>query len=114
MGAVTTRTNGFTATLSKAAPASPYGKDIDTLLLNVTFETDTRLRVRITDPSQARYEVPIPTPVKAGTPPSSSTSMDYKVTTTANPFGLAITRVSTGQVRARALKHARLVWEPAA
>ena len=87
MGDVTTRTNGFTATLTKSAPASPYGDDIKTLLLNVTFETAERLRVRITDPAATRYEVPIDMPIVPGTPPASASDMLYKVTTTANPFG---------------------------
>lgn len=98
MGDVTTRANGFTATLTKSAPASPYGDDIKTLLLNVTFETAERLRVRITDPAATRYEVPIDMPIVPGTPPASASDMLYKVTTTANPFGVAITRVSSGEV----------------
>ena len=99
MSDLKTGANGFTATLTKSAPPSVYGGDIPTLSLTVTFETDTRVHMKITDASAPRYEVPIDMPVVSGTPPSSSDSMDYTVTTTSNPFGLSIVRKSTGAVR---------------
>ncbi|XP_045600359.2 lysosomal alpha-glucosidase [Procambarus clarkii] len=50
---------GFNGYL-KRETASGYPGDIDTLKMDVYFETETRLRIKITDPSRARWETPIP------------------------------------------------------
>ncbi|KAJ8001406.1 hypothetical protein DPEC_G00169180 [Dallia pectoralis] len=71
-----------------------YPKDVLTLRLDVLYETDHRLRVRITDPSAARFEVPITVPsatVKASSPA-------YTVELTNQPYGLVVKRTSTGAV----------------
>ncbi|XP_061686397.1 lysosomal alpha-glucosidase [Syngnathoides biaculeatus] len=71
-----------------------YPADIMILELEVRYETATRLRVRITDPSSSRYEVPISVPAvakKAGSP-------DYAVELSKEPFGLVVKRSSTGAV----------------
>ncbi|XP_076004053.1 lysosomal alpha-glucosidase [Genypterus blacodes] len=71
-----------------------YPGDILTLELEIRHETETRLRVRITDPSAARFEVPIAVPSvtkKADNP-------DYVVELLKEPFGLIVKRRSTGAV----------------
>lgn len=94
----------------------PFGNDVPLLLLNVTRETEARVRVRITDPSFARFEVPdaIPVPVPTeGTETGDrinasqhhrteervhDTRSLYQVHFTEKPFGVAITRRDTGDV----------------
>ncbi|KAM9818290.1 lysosomal alpha-glucosidase [Syngnathus typhle] len=84
---------GMRATLVKDVKTY-YPADVMTLELDVRYETETRLRVRITDPSSPRYEVPIAVPAvakKAETP-------DYSVELSKKPFGLVVRRISTGAV----------------
>ncbi|XP_015249519.1 PREDICTED: lysosomal alpha-glucosidase-like [Cyprinodon variegatus] len=71
-----------------------YPGDILTLEMEIRHETDTRLRVRITDPSSSRFEVPIsvPTAVKKAENPQ------YVVELSKQPFGLIVKRRSTGTV----------------
>uniref|UniRef100_A0A8D3BUX7 Alpha glucosidase 2 n=1 Tax=Scophthalmus maximus TaxID=52904 RepID=A0A8D3BUX7_SCOMX len=71
-----------------------YPADILTLAVEIRYETDTRLRVRITDPSDARYEVPISVP----TATKKAESPDYVVELSKEPFGLVVKRRSTGAV----------------
>ncbi|KAM6939968.1 lysosomal alpha-glucosidase [Xenentodon cancila] len=69
-----------------------YPGDILTLEVEIRHETDTRLRVRITDPSSSRFEVPISVPtatLKAEKP-------EYVVELSEQPFGLVVKRRSTG------------------
>ncbi|KAF0037092.1 hypothetical protein F2P81_009966 [Scophthalmus maximus] len=71
-----------------------YPADILTLAVEIRYETDTRLRVRITDPSDGRYEVPISVP----TATKKAESPDYVVELSKEPFGLVVKRRSTGAV----------------
>ena len=66
------------------------------MALSVNFEGPSIVRVRITDPSSQRWEVPIPTP----TPSASSSSADrtFNVTYTTAPFSLTVARASDGTV----------------
>jgi len=82
---------GITATLTRVGPPSPYGGDVNTLKLDIMYETTQRLHFKISDPNNARYEVPIPTP-KVST---AATNTDYQVSYTLNPFGIAVQRAST-------------------
>uniref|UniRef100_A0A4W6GAA9 Alpha glucosidase 2 n=1 Tax=Lates calcarifer TaxID=8187 RepID=A0A4W6GAA9_LATCA len=59
-----------------------YPADILTLEVEIRHETDSRLRVRITDPSNSRFEVPISVPTCHQE----------------EPFGLIVKRSSTGAV----------------
>ncbi|KTF89339.1 hypothetical protein cypCar_00017799 [Cyprinus carpio] len=71
-----------------------YPKDIDALQVEVLYEEDNRLRVKITDPAEKRYEVPIDVPVvqkKASNP-------SYTVDFIKEPFGLIVKRTQTGTV----------------
>lgn len=53
---------GFNADLSRTTQ-SHYPETIMDLTLEVRYETQTRLRIKIYDPKSARYEVPITTPI---------------------------------------------------
>ncbi|KAG8014605.1 Lysosomal alpha-glucosidase [Nibea albiflora] len=71
-----------------------YPADILTLEVEIRHETDTRLRVRITDPSNSRFEVPISVP----TATKKAESPEYTVELSKQPFGLIVKRSSTGEV----------------
>ncbi|CAN9510595.1 unnamed protein product [Ophioblennius macclurei] len=71
-----------------------YPGDILTVEVETRHETDSRLRVRITDPSSSRFEVPIPVP----TATKKAENPDYVVEFSKQPFGLIVSRRSTGTV----------------
>ncbi|XP_041960066.1 lysosomal alpha-glucosidase [Alosa sapidissima] len=73
---------------------SYYGNDVQTLRIELLHETDQRLRVRLTDPVEKRYEVPIEVPVVKHKAPSPS----YNVELRKDPFALIITRADTGVI----------------
>ena len=56
---VKTSATGLTATLTLAgAPCNVYGDDLRELRLEVSYETDSRLHVKIQDPANNLYQVP--------------------------------------------------------
>ncbi|KAG8814457.1 hypothetical protein FRC18_001947 [Serendipita sp. 400] len=78
-------------------PCDIYGKDIQKLFLRVEYQTDSRIRVRITDAFQSRYEVPesvFPRPKPAGNP--FSPTIKFRFAT--NPFAFSVLRVETNEV----------------
>uniref|UniRef100_A0AAZ3QT78 P-type domain-containing protein n=1 Tax=Oncorhynchus tshawytscha TaxID=74940 RepID=A0AAZ3QT78_ONCTS len=84
---------GQTGTLVKTVKTY-YPKDILTLQLELLYETDNRLRVRITDPSESRFEVPIAVPKAT----EKASSPAYSVELSNEPFGIIVKRTSTGAV----------------
>ncbi|XP_046862383.1 lysosomal alpha-glucosidase-like [Xenia sp. Carnegie-2017] len=72
----------------------PYGADVENLRVNVDFETENRVHVKIYDPNEKRYEVPIETPKVA----KKSSKQNYLISFTKYPFGFSVTRKSTGRV----------------
>ncbi|KAF3852609.1 hypothetical protein F7725_005964 [Dissostichus mawsoni] len=69
-----------------------YPADILTLEVEIRHETDSRLRVRITDPANSRFEVPISVPAAT----KKAESPEYIVEISKQPFGLIVKRRSTG------------------
>nr|XP_004569114.1 lysosomal alpha-glucosidase isoform X1 [Maylandia zebra] len=84
---------GQKATLVKEVKTY-YPGDILTIEVEMRYETDKRLRVRITDPSSSRFEVPISVP----TVTNKTESPDYIIELSKQPFGLVVKRRSTGAV----------------
>uniref|UniRef100_A0A1A7ZG28 P-type domain-containing protein n=1 Tax=Nothobranchius furzeri TaxID=105023 RepID=A0A1A7ZG28_NOTFU len=84
---------GVKGTLVKGG-TTYYPGDILTVEMEICHETDTRLHVRITDPSSSRYEVPISVPAAA----KKAENPEYLVELTKQPFGLIVRRRSTGAV----------------
>ncbi|XP_069927492.1 probable maltase-glucoamylase 2 isoform X2 [Oryctolagus cuniculus] len=79
-----------------ADPASLSAK-ISNLVLTVTYHTEYMLQVKIYDPTNKRYEVPVP----LNTPPSPVGSPEnrlYDVTIQTNPFGIQIRRKRSSTV----------------
>lgn len=71
-----------------------YPGDIMTLQVEVFEETNTRLHIKITDPSNPRYEVPIAVPSATEKAPNP----DYVVEMSKEPFGIIVSRRSSGTV----------------
>ncbi|KAK7679584.1 hypothetical protein QCA50_017294 [Cerrena zonata] len=103
----------LTANLELAGTAcNVYGPDISKLKLDVTYETKTRIHVKITDASKERYEVPesvLPRP-KADPftlPHTSAIQFNY----TTSPFSFSIIRNSNKEVLFSTGSHP-IIFEP--
>ncbi|TFY71663.1 hypothetical protein EVG20_g1354 [Dentipellis fragilis] len=89
-----------------------FGNDTKKLALKVTYETQTRIHVKITDPSSKRYEVPdsvLPRP-KAD-PHVSVAEADIKFNYTTKPFSFNILRSHTNEVLFSTASHP-IIFEP--
>ncbi|CAL1536865.1 unnamed protein product [Lymnaea stagnalis] len=87
---VTVSSNGIDATLVRTT-STFFSPDVKTLKLRVDFQNDYRLRIRLYDPNNARFEVPLDVPSGS----SSVLNPLYNVTVM-SPFNIVVTRVSTG------------------
>ncbi|XP_051144769.1 alpha-xylosidase 1-like [Andrographis paniculata] len=110
---VSTPSNGAVlATLQVKQKNNIYGADIPLLLLHVKHETESRLRVRITDAEKPRWEVPYnllprenPPNKKPQTPlaitrknTSELAGKELVFTYTADPFTFSVRRKSNGEI----------------
>jgi lysosomal alpha-glucosidase len=68
--------------------------DLADLTVDLIYESTHRLRVRIYDPANKRYEVPLPVPVVT----KKVNVTDYVVQVNNRPFSLHVTRRTTGAV----------------
>ncbi|XP_048244679.1 lysosomal alpha-glucosidase-like [Haliotis rufescens] len=68
--------------------------DVMDLQADVVAQTGSRLQIKIYDPNNKRYEVPLPLNKVSG----SSQHTDYTYNIDHNPFGLTVTRKSTKSV----------------
>ncbi|CAH8572052.1 unnamed protein product [Dicrocoelium dendriticum] len=86
---VTQTSTGYFVNLTK--PSTGYGiNEFQNVLLEVRYETKTRLRLRFTIPSQPdRWEPPIPLEAADDPPPQMT---DYGVELDKSPFGLRVVR----------------------
>lgn len=75
----------------------PFGNDLSRLELHVIQESADHVRVRITDPSFPRYEVP-DLPVYRASMDQEDQQPAYRVHFTERPFGIAVTRRDSGEV----------------
>ncbi|KAK7014854.1 glycoside hydrolase family 31 protein [Favolaschia claudopus] len=103
----------LTASLKLAGEAcNVYGTDIPSLSLEVVYETTTRIHVKITDASSARYEVPesvLPRPSSAH--PVNPKTAAIKFSYTTSPFSFAIQRTSNNEVLFSTASHP-IIFEP--
>ncbi|OJT01982.1 hypothetical protein TRAPUB_7516 [Trametes pubescens] len=103
----------LTADLVLAGKAcNVFGNDLEKLKLEVTYENKERIHVKITNPADARYEVPeavFPRPHAdiLASPHSAAIRFNY----TASPFSFSIYRVSTHEVLFSTASHP-IIFEP--
>ena len=83
--------SGITALISRP-DSTFFPPDIKNLKVQIDYQTESRLRIKIFDPKNARFEPPVPVPSAA----KKVKKPLYKVTVTKHPFSITVTRVSTG------------------
>ncbi|CAN8104774.1 unnamed protein product [Discula destructiva] len=87
----------LSADLTLAGPScNVYGDDLQSLTLEVTYETATRLHVKIRDAANSVYQVPesvFPRPSSQGAE-NAALSFNY----TESPFAFTVSRSKTGEV----------------
>jgi hypothetical protein len=91
--------DGVTARLLLKAPGPFPSQDITELLFSASFDSNSRLRVRITDANAARWEPPdIVRENNCGSNQCGAADPLLDVALTADPFGFAVTRRDDGSV----------------
>jgi len=68
--------------------------NINNLTVDLRFETQQRLRIRIYDPEFERYEVPLQVPKVD----KKADTTDYEVQVVTKPFAIVVTRKSTNEI----------------
>ncbi|XP_054707792.1 sucrase-isomaltase, intestinal-like [Uloborus diversus] len=88
--------NGYHVDLERTTQMKMFGAEVDSISLQVYFETEKRLRLKFADKAKKRFEVPIEVPL----PPAESPSIaDYSIDFVNDPqFGVLIKRNDTGTV----------------
>jgi alpha-glucosidase (family GH31 glycosyl hydrolase) len=81
---------GYVGDLNLKSGSGPYGGDVPNLKFEMTLETDTRIRVRITDRTKARWEVP--DIVQTARPTSAPKNPKYTIDIKRAPFGFTVSR----------------------
>lgn len=74
---------------------SPYPNNIKTVKMTISRETKSRLRIRILDNDNFRYEPPYPEVPVLG---PFTTDTDYKILVNEDNFGFAVIRKTTGTI----------------
>ncbi|KAM4889329.1 sucrase-isomaltase, intestinal [Thomomys bottae] len=92
----TAKNTGLEAKLTRIPSPTLFGNDIPNILLTTQSQTPNRLRIKITDPNNKRYEVPHQF-VKdfSGSVPSETL---YNVQMTDNPFSIKVIRKSNNNI----------------
>ncbi|XP_065063012.1 lysosomal alpha-glucosidase-like [Rhopilema esculentum] len=85
---------GFMIYLELNSRGGPYGNNYKQIVADVSFETQTRLRVTIRGADDKRYRVPVP--IQKVT--QKSASQDYDITYQNSPFSFQVKRKSTGKI----------------
>jgi len=85
---------GYVASIEKKQASGFRPREVLKLFVNATFDTDRRLRLRITDPNEARFEVPVLIEREAARL-EAPTQTDYELVVNADPFFLKVYRKST-------------------
>ncbi|KAG5640772.1 hypothetical protein DXG03_007241 [Asterophora parasitica] len=90
-----------------------FGSDIKKLGLKVTYETSTRINVKIVDAAASRFEVPqdvFPRP-PVSTPPVVPSSAEIQFNYTASPFSFSVYRTASREVLFSTASYP-LIFEP--
>ncbi|XP_068943501.1 maltase-glucoamylase [Petaurus breviceps papuanus] len=92
-----TNTNaGFTAQLSRLPTRSVFGNDIANVILEAEYQTSNRFHFKISDPNDARYEVPHEH-VRPFTG-NAANNLNYRVEVEKEPFSIKVIRQSNNRV----------------
>lgn len=94
-GGITNTNAGFTARLRSLSSTSPFGNEIQNVLLTAEYQTSNRFHFKITDQNQNRFEVPHEN-VKPFSG-SAASNLTYAVEVSQQPFGIKVTRRSNGR-----------------
>ncbi|KAL9658384.1 hypothetical protein ABK040_015704 [Willaertia magna] len=89
--------NGFSGFLNLQQGSGPYGGDYSQLKFDLFYEAQDRLHIRIGDVSNQRWRVPSWF-IQSNTPSNAPANLDYQVKLNQHPFGIEVTRTSTGEV----------------
>ncbi|KAI1641298.1 family 31 glycosyl hydrolase [Biscogniauxia mediterranea] len=96
---IKTTVSGLTADLTLAGEAcNVYGTDLEDLTLEVSYDTDNRLHVKIQDAGNSVYQVPesvFPRPESGG---SSADKSALKFDYVESPFSFSVSRSESGEV----------------
>uniref|UniRef100_D8PUM4 beta-glucosidase n=1 Tax=Schizophyllum commune (strain H4-8 / FGSC 9210) TaxID=578458 RepID=D8PUM4_SCHCM len=87
------------ATLKQAGNCGVFGDDIPELMLEVTYETNQRIHMKITDAANQRYEIPedlIPRPGASDEVGQDTAEINFNYTE--SPFSFTVYRTSTNEV----------------
>ncbi|XP_072477631.1 sucrase-isomaltase, intestinal [Notamacropus eugenii] len=87
---------GMQIKLSRISSPTLFGNDINNVLLTTESQTANRLRFKITDPNNRRYEVPHQ--YVTGFTQPAATNTNYNIEVTDNPFSIKVIRKSNNQV----------------
>ena len=80
------------AALISRSDSTFFPPDITNLQVQIDYQTESRLRIKIFDPKNARFEPPVPVSSAA----KKVKKPLYKVTVKKHPFSITVARVSTG------------------
>ncbi|KAI0134255.1 family 31 glycosyl hydrolase [Xylariales sp. AK1849] len=96
---VQTSSSGLTADLTLAGTACDvYGTDLADLTLEVSYDTETRLHVKIQDVGNNVYQVPESVFARPQVGGSTSAASDLAFNYTEEPFSFSVSRAETGEV----------------
>ncbi|XP_044534936.1 maltase-glucoamylase, intestinal-like [Gracilinanus agilis] len=87
---------GFTAHLNRLPTPSIFGNDIANIILTAEYQTANRFHFKISDPSDARYEVPHEHVQPF--PGNVTNNLNYHVDYIEEPFSIKVTRKSNNRV----------------
>nr|XP_026694311.1 LOW QUALITY PROTEIN: lysosomal alpha-glucosidase-like [Ciona intestinalis] len=88
--------NGYRVTLNRIHTSTLFGDDVDTVTLDVTFDTQSRIHIKFYDSSEDRFEVPL---TINGADPSPPSNPLYDIQFFNDPsFYFKVIRQSTGAV----------------
>ncbi|KAM5190698.1 maltase-glucoamylase [Callospermophilus lateralis] len=87
---------GFTAQLKTLPSSSPFGNDVDNVLLTAEYQTSNRFHFKLTDQTKDRYEVPHEHVQPFNE--NAAASLNYEVEVSKQPFSIKVTRRSNNRV----------------
>ncbi|KAM5303222.1 putative maltase-glucoamylase 2 [Glossophaga mutica] len=91
------QSTGFTARLQRSPSPSLFGNDVTDALFTAEYQTSHRLRFKITDPNNVRYEVPHEN-IKPFNDTVGAANLSYHIEVTDKPFSIKIIRTSNNKV----------------